>query len=223
MLSLAVALGLAAAAPGAAPRLAVPPWPLAPDGELVAAPPGVPLEVAGGSAEAVAPGLWRVTPAPGASEVGLRAGAEQARAPVAAPARTLELTWTPAAPVKGRDGAVTLEVADPAGAGAEPPRLVASAGQVGPVERVGPGRYRASYAPPATRQPEVVALFAAVPRCPACPTPAAFGAARLPQSAARLRPATPPPRRWRRASPPWSRGPARRWRDPPGPRAYSRW
>jgi len=184
VLTLAIALALAAAAPGPAPRLAVPPWPLSPDGELVAAPPGVPLEVQGGTAEPVAPGLWRVRPARGAAEVVLRAGAEQAVAAVEPPPRAIELSWTPSSPVKGRDEAVVVVVALPPGAAAGPPRLVASAGRLGPLEPAGPGRFRARYAPPATRQPEVVALFAVVARCPACATPAAFGAARLPLAAA---------------------------------------
>ena len=185
MLIQALALALAATAPGPAPCLAVPPWPLSPDGELVAAPAGVPLVVvAGGSAEPVAPGLWRVLPARDAAEVTLRAGAERAVAPVEPPARAIELTWTPASPVKGRDEAVLVEVAIPPEAGAEPPRLLASAGRLEPLERIGPGRFRARYTPPATRQPEVVALFAVAPRCPTCTTPAAFGAARLPLAAA---------------------------------------
>jgi len=189
VLSLALAITLLLGAPGAEPRLAAPPWPLSPDGELVAAPPGVPLEVTGGTAEPVALGLWRVLPGRDVREVSLRAGPAQLTAAVAPPAAPIEIGWSPAAPVKGRDATVVVELGLPAATGGpedggQPPRLVASAGRLGPVERVGPGRFRATYELPATRHPEVVALFALVPRCPTCATPDALGVARLPLAAA---------------------------------------
>ncbi|MCM2333728.1 MAG: hypothetical protein NDI82_07255, partial [Anaeromyxobacteraceae bacterium] len=67
MLTLALALTAGLAGPG----LGIPPWPLSPDGELVAAPPGVALSAAGAAVEPVAPGLWRVVPEPGAPSVEL--------------------------------------------------------------------------------------------------------------------------------------------------------
>jgi hypothetical protein len=186
VLTLALALALAAP-PG--PALGLPPWPLSPDGELVAAPPGVPLECRGGEAEPVAPGLWRILPAEGAAEVALRAGALEARAAVEPPPGRVIVAWDPPAPVKGRDREVTLalEVRTAAGdldEGAPAPRLTTSAGRADAPEPAGPGRFRARLELPETRFPEVVALFALVPRCPRCATPRALGAARLPLPAA---------------------------------------
>ncbi|HET9553280.1 MAG TPA: hypothetical protein VFP50_09960, partial [Anaeromyxobacteraceae bacterium] len=167
MLTLALALALGAQA---APAIGLPPWPLSPDGELVAAPPGAALECRGGEAEPVAPGLWRVRPAEGVAEVALRAGPLEARAAVEPPPGRVLVAWDPPAPVKGRDRevAISLEVRTAAGAldeAAPAPRLTASAGRVGPPEPAGPGRFRARLELPETRFPEVLALFAVVARC----------------------------------------------------------
>ena len=58
----------------AASEILLPPWPLAPDGELVGVRGDARLAAEGGAVEAVAPGLWRVVPAPGAARVVVRAG-----------------------------------------------------------------------------------------------------------------------------------------------------
>lgn len=184
MLTLVLALA-AAAAPG----LGLPPWPLSPDGELVAAPPGVVLVVSGGEAVLVAPGLWRVVPAEGVREVALQAGPHRAVAPVEPPPGRIELAFAPERPVKGQDVAVTVDLVVRARAGeldgdAPPPRVTISAGRLGPLEPQGPGRYRATFTLPTTRFPEPVAFLAVVPRCPRCATPRALGAAWLPLPAA---------------------------------------
>jgi hypothetical protein len=182
-------LAIALATLAVPPSLGLPPWPLSPDGELVAAAPGVALEAGGGTVEPVAPGLWRVVPDEGAREVRLSAGAERSTAAVKPPPGVVEIGWEPAAPVKGRDREATLwlsvRTADGApDADGPAPRLVASAGQVGPLSPAGPGRWRAAYGLPATRWPEVVAFLASSTRCPACATPRAAGAAHLPLAAA---------------------------------------
>jgi len=187
MLTLALALALAAGAAG--PALGLPPWPLGPDGELVAAPPGVPLEATGAVVEPVAPGLWRVVPADGASAVRLRAGALEATAAVEPPPGRVELSFEPAAPVKGRDESAIawFTVLGPSGEvdlDAAPPRATCTAGRLGPLEPAGAGRYRARFELPETRHPEAVAIIAVVGRCPTCATPRAHGAAWLPLSSA---------------------------------------
>jgi hypothetical protein len=179
-----LSLVLALAAGAAGPFLGLPPWPLAPDGELVAAPPGVPLEAAGATVEPVAPGLWRVIPAEGARSVELKAGGAAATAPVEPPPGQVTITVEPSSLVKGRDAraAVELEVRTAAAeldAAAPPPRVTCSAGQLGPIEPAGPGRFRAAFELPASRHPEVVAFLAVVGRCPTCATPRAVGAAWL--------------------------------------------
>ncbi|HYS81044.1 MAG TPA: hypothetical protein VEM76_10050 [Anaeromyxobacteraceae bacterium] len=50
---------------------------------------------------------------------------------------------------------VVLEVEEPAGTEEQPVRLVVNVGSFGPVERIGPGRHRVRYTPPATRHPQV--------------------------------------------------------------------
>ncbi len=182
-------LALALVAGAAGPALGIPPWPLGPDGELVAAPPGVPLEASGGAVEAVAPGLWRVVPDEGVRAVELRAGELRAVALVEPPPGRVTLAFAPPAPVKGRDDAVTVEVtvqtsAGEADADPRPPWITPSAGRLGPVEVVGPGRFRARFELPETRWPEAVAFVALAARCPDCATPRALGAAWLPVAAA---------------------------------------
>lgn len=181
MLTLALALTAGLAGPG----LGIPPWPLSPDGELVAAPPGVALSAAGAAVEPVAPGLWRVVPEPGATSVELRAGDAAASAPVEPPPGRVELAFDPAAAVKGRDASISLVLTVLRRDGvvdgdAPPPQVSCSAGKLGPLEPAGPGRYRARYELPGTRHPEPVAFLAVAGRCPACATPRALGGAWLP-------------------------------------------
>jgi hypothetical protein len=183
--SAALALLLAAGAP----HLAAPPWPFSPDGEEVATPPGATITVEGGAAAPLAPGLWRVTPAPGARELRLVAGDQALLVPVEPPPGSVRFAFDPPAPVKGRDRRVevAVEVRGPGGellAGDLPPEIGLSAGRLGPVAPDGPGRYRARLELPATAWPEVIGLVALAPRCPTCATPLALGAARLPLPAA---------------------------------------
>jgi hypothetical protein len=172
----------------AAPALHVPPWPLAADGDVVATAPGVPLEAEGALLVPLAPGLHRVVPLPGAREVVLAAGALRRTVPVAPPPGGVEVTATPAQPVKGRDRIVALGFAVHASdgtldQGAPPPVVSLSAGRLGPLVPDGPGRFRAEYELPAARHPEVAVIVAIVPRCPLCATPRAAGAAALPLAA----------------------------------------
>ncbi|HEX7490033.1 MAG TPA: hypothetical protein VF341_14085, partial [Anaeromyxobacteraceae bacterium] len=50
---------------------------------------------------------------------------------------------------------VVLQVEEPAGTEGQPVELAVNVGSFGPVERVGPGRHRARYTPPATRHPQL--------------------------------------------------------------------
>jgi len=189
VVSLALAASFALAAGPAEPTLSLPPWPLWPDGELVAAPPGALLTADQAQVEPVVPGLWRIRPEPGARSVTVRAAGREAVAQVEPPTGSVELSVRPAAPVKGRDVRVAVELQVRSAAGqpdpsAAAPRLVASSGRVGVVEPIGPGRFRTTYLLPEARWPEVVALFAVVPRCPSCATPAALGSLRLPLASA---------------------------------------
>lgn len=182
--SLAAFLGLALA-----PGIRLPPWPLSPDGDLVAVdPPGAALSAEGARAEDAGGGLWRVVPRPGVREVRLHAGGASATAPVEPPAGTIVIRALPARPLKGRDAEVALaiEVRDPAGRpdpDALPPVLACSAGSVEPPAPAGPGRFTARYRPTPAHQPEVAIVTAISPRCPLCPTPRAVGAAALAISA----------------------------------------
>ncbi|HEY6101196.1 MAG TPA: hypothetical protein VIW03_17295, partial [Anaeromyxobacter sp.] len=94
----------------------------------------------------------------------------------------------PAAPVKGRDRHVALDIVVGAAAGESadprPPEIVASSGRVRDVAPAGPGRFRAVYELAPTRYPEVAVLLALSPRCPTCATPRAIGYAVVPLSAA---------------------------------------
>ena len=171
----------------AAPEILLPPWPLSPDGELVAVRGAEPLRAEAGTVEGVAPGLHRVIPAEGAREVRLVAGRASAVASVEAPPADITIAFTPGAPVKGRDAValeITVGVAPGADPEARPPEIVASVGRVRSVSAAGPGRFRAVYEPPPTRHPEVAVLLALAPRCPTCPTPRAVGHAIVPLSAA---------------------------------------
>lgn len=120
----------------------------------------------------------------------LAVAAPDATAPRATPG-TIAFAFDPAAPVKGRDAAVTvrLDVRDAAGNAlappAGPPRVAVSSGVLGPL-RAGdaPGRWEARWEPSRAPQPEVAAFLALAPRCPRCPEPLAAGGARLPISAA---------------------------------------
>ncbi len=173
----------------AASEILLPPWPLAPDGEVVAVRGDAAPTARGGSVEPIAPGLYRVVPSPGSAEVALRAGAAEAVAPVEPPPGTVELVVRTPAPVKGRDAAVELELTVRRAGGevdadAPAPALAVSTGRLRELAPAGPGRFRAVYEPAATRYPEVGVILALVPRCPLCPTPRAVGHAIVPLSAA---------------------------------------
>jgi hypothetical protein len=180
---------LLALALAAGPEILVPPWPLSPDGELVAVRGAAPLSADGAAVEAAGPGLFRVVPAPGAARVLLSAGDARAEAGVEPPPGTVEVVVRPPAPVKGRDGRAEVELtvrrADGTpDAAAEAPVLTVSGGRIEELAPAGPGRYRGVYVPAAARRPEVAVLLAVVPRCPLCPTPRAVGRAIVPLAAA---------------------------------------
>ncbi len=179
LLALALATG---------PEILVPPWPLSPDGDLVAVRDNAPLTVWRGAVEAVGQGLYRVTPETGAGEVSLASGSARAAALVAPPPGTIALSIRPAAPVKGRDGKIEIDLVLPDGDApafdSVPPEIVASSGRVIEAAPSGPGRFRAVFEPEPTRNPEVVVLLAVSPRCPLCPTPRAIGFAVFPLAAA---------------------------------------
>jgi hypothetical protein len=181
----------------AAPEILLPPWPLCPDGDVVAVKGEEPLRAEGAAVEAVAPGLHRVVPAEGALEVRLSAGAARAVARVEAPPAAVAISFTPASPVKGRHREVALEISVAAAPGAEPerrpPEILASSGRVRGLVPAGEGRFRGVYELPPTRHPEVVVLVALSPRCPTCPTPRAVGHALVPLSAAIALPGTSEP------------------------------
>jgi hypothetical protein len=167
----------------------LPPWPLSPDGDVVAVRGADDLVARGAEVERIAPGLFWVRPAEGSRSVVLAAGDARAEAAVEPAAGTIEITADPPAPVKGRDLTVQLVLAvrDASGgldAGAAPPLVVASSGQIQDLSADGPGRFRASYRPAPARHPEVAVLFALSPRCPQCATPRAVGDLILPLAAA---------------------------------------
>ncbi len=181
---------LLALALAAAPEILVPPWPLSPDGELVALRGGgEALSAEGASVERVAGGLFRVVPGAGVARVILRAGGAEVAAPVEPPPGTIAVAVRPASPVKGRDAAVEIELevrraTGDADAEAMPPTIAVSSGRIRALVPAGPGRFRAVYEPGETRYPEVAVLLALVPRCPLCPTPRAVGHAIVPLAAA---------------------------------------
>ncbi|HET6922624.1 MAG TPA: hypothetical protein VFI16_05700, partial [Anaeromyxobacteraceae bacterium] len=165
-------LALAAACLGLAlgAEVRLPPWPLSPDGELVAVePPGETLRAEGARVEPAGEGLWRVEPEAGAREVRLAAGGASAVAPVEPPPGRVLVRADPARPVKGRDAEVSLaiEVQDAAGrsdADAPAPVFACSAGSVGGLAAAGPGRFTARYRPSPARHPEVAVIAAISPR-----------------------------------------------------------
>jgi hypothetical protein len=173
----------------AASEILLPPWPLSPDGDLVAVRGDRPPAAEGATLEPVAPGLFRVVPAAGAPRVILRAGDASATARVEPPPGTITITVSRPAPVKGRDPAVEVALAvlradGTPDADAPAPAVTVSTGELRDLAPAGPGRFHAVYAPAATPHPEVAVLLALVPRCPLCPTPRAMGSAVLPVSAA---------------------------------------
>jgi hypothetical protein len=180
---------LLALALAAGPEILAPPWPLSPDGEVVAVRGGAPLSAEGAALEAVGPGLFRVVPSAGAARVHLAAGDARAEVAVEPPPGTVEVTVRPPALVKGRDARAEVEIAvrradGTLGADAEAPVLTVSGGRVQELAPAGPGRYRGVFVPAAARHPEVAVLLALVPRCPLCPTPRAVGRALVPLAAA---------------------------------------
>ncbi len=167
----------------------LPPWPLSPDGELVAVEPaGATLRAEGARVEVAGDGLWRVAPEAGVREVRLAAGGASAVAPVEAAPGRIAIRADPARPVKGRDAEVslTVEVRDAAGRPdpeAPAPVFACSAGSVEDLISAGPARFTARYRPSPARHPEVAVITAISPRCPLCATPRAVGAVALPISA----------------------------------------
>src|SRR5512138_1033575 len=105
LLVLALAL-----APAASPEILVPPWPLSPDGDLVAVRGGAPLAAERAAVERVAPGLFRVVPEPGAVSVALEAGGARAAPAVEPPPGEIRIGVAPPAPVKGRDREIRIDV-----------------------------------------------------------------------------------------------------------------
>jgi hypothetical protein len=173
----------------AASEILLPPWALAPDGDLVAVRGEGTPTAKGATLEQVSPGLWRVVPAPDARQVVLRAGGREVEAAVEPPPGTVVVTVATPAPVKGRDEAVEIGLAvlradGTPDDGAPAPVLSVSAGQVRELVPAGPGRFRATFVPASTLHPDVAVLLALVPRCPLCATPRAVGYAALPVSAA---------------------------------------
>src|SRR6266545_3056932 len=180
---------LLALALAAGPELLLPPWPLSPDGELVAVRGAPALAAEGATVEPVARGVYRVVPAPGAARVILRAETAEAAAPVEPPPGVVEIEVRTPAPVKGRNLTIEIELAVLRAGGepdaeATPPVVAVSSGQLRDLAPAGPGRFHALYEPASTRHPEVAVLLALVPRCPLCPTPRAVGHAIVPLSAA---------------------------------------
>ncbi len=180
---------LLALALAAAPEILLPPWPLSPDGELVAVRGGVEPSADGATVERVGGGLFRVLPSAGAVRVTLRAGTAEAVAPVEPPPGTIALHVEPPAPVKNRDRtvAIRMEVRRASGdldSDAPAPVIAVSSGTIRDIAPEGPGRYRAVYELASTRHPEVAVVLALVPRCPLCPTPRASGHAVLPLASA---------------------------------------
>jgi hypothetical protein len=185
---LAFALSLSLGAADGA--LALPPWPLSPDGDRISVTGEVAPSADGGAIAPEGGGVWRVQPEPGRTKVQLRAGAVLVEAAVAPPPGRIVLTADPPAPVKGRDRQVRLqlEVTDAAGeplALEGPPLLSVSSGKVGPLVRgERPGSFAATWEPSESPQPEVLGIVALAPRCPLCATPLAQGVARVPVAAA---------------------------------------
>ncbi|HET9452590.1 MAG TPA: hypothetical protein VFO83_16990, partial [Aggregicoccus sp.] len=137
----------------------------------------------------------RVVPKPGVRVVELSAvvgGGEgrtlSARYVLGPPARRVELSLQPAAPIKGRDKEAVLTVrlrredGSPDASGALPV-LRANVGQVEALKAVGPGEFRARYVLPATRFPEVAILVALSPWPHAQSVHGAYGSLRVPLAA----------------------------------------
>src|SRR5512133_2604874 len=173
----------------AAARILAPPWPLSPDGEPVAVTGSDVLDADGAEVSPIAPGLWRVVPSPGFRRVTLRAGAERAVVDVERGPGEIAISAFPAAPVKGQDAEIALDLVvrgpdgdvDPA---AERPVIAASCGTVRDVVANGPGRFHAIYEPAPSPAPDVAVLLALSPRCPSCKTPRAVGSATIPVAGA---------------------------------------
>ncbi|HSM93076.1 MAG TPA: hypothetical protein VLT47_09315 [Anaeromyxobacteraceae bacterium] len=186
MLTAALALALLAVAN----PIAVPPWPLSPDGERVAVFDGARLEADGATVEREAGAIWRVLPARGRERVELRAAGSSVQVPVAPPPGRILVSCEPAAPVKGKDRTARLRVEARSAGGApialeSAPHVVVSSGRLGPLAPAGaPGSFEATWELPDSPQPEVLGVVAVAPRCPLCATPLAAGAARVPVAAA---------------------------------------
>jgi hypothetical protein len=180
---------LLALALSAAPEILLPPWPLSPDGELVAVRGCAAPEARGATVEPAFPGAFRVVPSAQSERVTLRCGGAEEAAPVEPPPGEVAISVRPSALVKGRDAGAEVEllVRRPDGepdAGAAAPVVAVSSGRIRDLAPAGPGRFRGRYEPLDTRHPEVAAFLAVVPRCPLCPTPRAVGHAIVPLSAA---------------------------------------
>ncbi|MBF5044223.1 hypothetical protein FGE12_17630 [Aggregicoccus sp. 17bor-14] len=135
--------------------------------------------------------VW-VLPQAGARVVELRAEVAghtlTGRYVLGPPARRVELTLQPPAPVKGHDREAELTVrlrredGSPDTSGA-PPVVRANVGQVEALTPAGPGLYRARYVLPPTRFPEVAILVALSPWPHAQAVHGAYGSLRVPLAA----------------------------------------
>lgn len=139
-------------------ELLTPLEPVSPDGFEVHA--TQPLIAQGASVKALAAGRYFVVPEPSARQVTLTSGSDSRRLAVGPPATSVSATVTPASPVKGRDTEAQLEIVVGDSGGSAAPVLRANVGEIGAIERVGPGRYRARYRLPTTRFPEVAVIVA---------------------------------------------------------------
>ena len=166
------------------------------DGRLLPLP-GAPKLTARGAVLQPAPAqpplhTVRVVPGPGARvvELSARVGGQTltGRYVLGPPARRVELSLEPPAPIKGRDREAVLTVRlrredGSPDASSAPPVLRANVGHVEALSAVGPGAFRARYVLPATRFPEVAILVALSPWPHAQSVHGAYGSLRVPLAA----------------------------------------
>jgi hypothetical protein len=153
------------------------------------------VSVQGASLEELPPqGVARVFAlGPNGPAVVLRAeqadlAASVARVEVGPPSARVAIAASPAAPVKGRDREVALEIAVLRGDGtpdpnAPPPVLRANVGEVTGLSRIDAGRFAAHFVLPQQRYPEVAIVVAFAPWPHADSPEGALGAAVIPLSA----------------------------------------
>jgi hypothetical protein len=100
------------------------------------------------------------------------------------PVSQVELTLTPAAPVKGQDTTAVLDIALTGTEHSAPPVLRANVGTLDPVARIGPRTFRARYTLPVTRFPEVAIIVAFAPSLHPQSVEGAVGVLRVPMASA---------------------------------------